>query len=83
MEYTKIINTKMHNYCYTLFNFFIFFLYFKTPDVSVKLPEGGLKLYQPATIKVSFTNPLAMVLTGGKFVLHGEGFVQDVTVDVP
>ena len=55
----------------------------QTPDVTVKVPEGGLKLYQPATIQVSFTNPLRTTLTGGKFVLHGEGFVQDATLEIP
>lgn len=54
----------------------------QTPDITVKIPEGGLKLYQPATIQVSFTNPLRTTLTGGKFVLHGEGFVQDATLEI-
>ncbi len=47
------------------------------------LPEGGLKLYQPAEITVSFTNPLDKALTGGKFVLSGGGYVQDVSVHIP
>lgn len=55
----------------------------QTPDIAITLPEGGLKLYQPAEIKVSFTNPLSKTLTGGKFTLNGDGYVQDVHFDMP
>ena len=54
----------------------------QTPDIMVAVPGSGLKLYQPATIKVSFVNPLRTRLTGGKFVLHGEGFVQDAAMEI-
>ena len=56
--------------------------YTQTPDITITLPEGGLKLYQPATINVSFTNPLSRRLSGGKFSLHGEGYLNDVSVEV-
>ncbi len=55
----------------------------QTPDIDIVLPEGGLKLYQQATIKMSFMNPLGKRLTGGRFALSGEGRVQDVTTDIP
>lgn len=55
----------------------------QTPDIAIALPEGGLQLYQSAVVGVSFTNPLQRTLMGGMFVLKGDGFVQDVSVDVP
>ena len=54
----------------------------QTPDILITLPSKGLKLYEEATIKVAFKNPLGKRLTNGKFSLHGEGYVQDVTVDI-
>ena len=45
-------------------------------------PSKGLKLYEEAMIKVAFKNPLGKRLTNSKFSLHGEGYVQDVTVDI-
>ena len=57
--------------------------FLQTPDIAIALPEAGLKLYHPAEITVSFTNPLNRALTGGKFVLSGGGYVQDASVDVP
>ena len=54
----------------------------QTPDILITLPSKGLKLYEEATIKVAFKNPLGKRLTNGKFSLHGEGYVQDATVDL-
>ena len=55
----------------------------QTPDIALTIPRGGLKLYHPVEIGVEFVNPLRRSLTGGKFVLSGDGFVQDTTVNVP
>ena len=54
----------------------------QTPDILITLPAKGLKLYEEATIKVAFKNPLGKRLTNGTFSLHGEGYVQDTTVDI-
>jgi hypothetical protein len=54
----------------------------KTPDITISLPAGGLKLYQPATLDVSFRNPLDRALRNGRFQLLGEGHVQEASVDV-
>lgn len=55
----------------------------QTPDIDISLPADGLKLYHPATLEVSFRNPLDKVLYNGEFQLLGEGHVQDATVDIP
>ncbi len=54
----------------------------QTPEVDIALPEGGLKLHDPATIQASFKNPLGKKLTNGKFFLHGDGIVADTSTDV-
>jgi len=54
----------------------------QTPDIIITLPSEGLKLHQEATIQVAFKNPLSKRLTNGKFYLHGEGFVTDMTADI-
>ena len=54
----------------------------QTPDITISLPAGGLKLYQPATLDVSFRNPLDRALRNGRFQLLGEGHVQEASVDV-
>jgi transglutaminase 1 len=55
----------------------------KTPDISIILPPEGLKLYQPASLKVSFRNPLSKPLYNGRFELLGETYVQRATVNLP
>lgn len=57
-------------------------LFLQTPDITIALPAGGLRLYQPATIHVSFKNPLNKTLQNGKFVLLGESYVQDTSAYV-
>lgn len=81
----KLLITYIQHTCFGQrpSNKHVLFCVLQTPDVAVTLPSGGLKLYQPATIHVSFTNPLRTMLTGGKFVLHGEGFVQGATMEIP
>ena len=59
-----------------------FVLPLSSPDILITLPSKGLKLYEEATIKVAFKNPLGKRLTNGTFSLHGEGYVQDTTVDI-
>lgn len=56
---------------------------FQTPDIVISAPEEGLRLYYMAEITATFTNPLDRVLTRAKFMLSGDGHVQDATVDVP
>lgn len=51
----------------------------KTPDIVIVVKKE-LKLYQAAEITASFTNPLNKSLTGGKFELRGDGFLQDATI---
>jgi hypothetical protein len=55
----------------------------KTPDISISLPPEGLKLYQPASLEVSFRNPLSKTLYNGRFELRGETYVQPATVTLP
>ena len=55
----------------------------QTPDISIILPPEGLKLYQPASLKVSFRNPLSKPLYNGRFELLGETYVQRATVNLP
>ena len=53
----------------------------QTPEIAITLPPEGLQLHQAATIQVEFKNPLGKKLTHGTFSLHGEGFLQDATVE--
>jgi hypothetical protein len=55
----------------------------KTPEITISLPPEGLRLYQPATLRVSFRNPLDKALSSGHFQLLGEGHVQAASAAVP
>ena len=54
----------------------------QTPDISISLPAEGLQLYRPATLQVSFRNPLDKTLYNGRFQLLGEAHIQHSSADV-
>lgn len=68
--------------CWCTGIFILPFIPKQTPAIAITLPESGLRLHQPCTIRAHFKNPLAKRLTNGRFIVLSGGYLQNATVDM-